>query len=312
MRFKEPMLCAPLLKPEVEHTDDNILGKMKELRYPVLASLKLDGIRALRLNGTLLSRKFKPIPNAYIRSRSIFLPAGMDMELYSKLYDYNQIQSIVMSASHPLERDICYHLLDWYNTQHAYEQRIHDIMVYMQEHAHLEAVTSCTKFGPPIRCDNAEQLFTFFRSVEENLGEGICFRTPNSPYKFGRSTLAQQWLVKLCRYVTSEAIITGFEEQLANCNDDKRDATGKMKRSHSIDGLYGKGTLGALAVRDVHTNIEFSVGGGLGLDDRLRQEIWNNQHQYLGKVISYRCKAHGVKVKPRSPQFRGFRNAEID
>src|ERR1043166_9598570 len=41
---------------------------LKSLRFPVLATPKLDGIRCLMINGKAVSRKFKPIPNKHIRS----------------------------------------------------------------------------------------------------------------------------------------------------------------------------------------------------------------------------------------------------
>ena len=41
-----------------------------KLRYPVIASPKLDGIRALVIDGQLVSRTLKPIPNRYVQSFS--------------------------------------------------------------------------------------------------------------------------------------------------------------------------------------------------------------------------------------------------
>ena len=39
---------------------------LEKIRYPVQATPKLDGIRALIIGGQLVSRKFKPIPNQWI------------------------------------------------------------------------------------------------------------------------------------------------------------------------------------------------------------------------------------------------------
>lgn len=308
MKFTEPALAAPLLPPTLESTDANILAAMKKLRYPVLASLKLDGIRALRLNGTLLSRRLKKIPNKVIRERSLVLPGGMDMELFARNLEFCQVTSIVMSKEHEFSDMINFHLLDAFPTDYSvsYAQRCDTIAQYMgalapEHHEHV-------KFAPPSMMHNAEQLFTFFLTCEQELGEGICFRLPNSPYKCGRSTLKEQYLIKLCRYTISEAIITGFVEQLANCNGERRNLTGHMdRRSHSLN-MIGKGTLGAFICKDIHNDIEFAVGTGNGLDDKLRSEVWDNQHKYLAKIISYRCKNHGKKTKPRNPTFRGFRD----
>ena len=44
---------------------DADLGK---LRFPLLASAKLDGVRAVVRDGVVFSRSNKPIPNAYVQS----------------------------------------------------------------------------------------------------------------------------------------------------------------------------------------------------------------------------------------------------
>jgi DNA ligase-1 len=54
------------------------------IQYPVGASFKLDGIRALIVNGKLVSRTFKPIRNRHIVSTlEAILPDGIDGELLS-------------------------------------------------------------------------------------------------------------------------------------------------------------------------------------------------------------------------------------
>ena len=144
-----------------------------------------------------------------------------------------------------------------------------------------------------------------FSHCETNDAEGICFRTPDSPYKQGRSTLREQYLVKLCRNLTSEAVITGFEEQFENGNPEARNAVGAMDRSSSQDNMFGKNTLGAIWVKDIKTNQEFKIGTGFTY--KLRRQIWNDRKSYISKIVSYSHKPHGQKLLPRCPAFRGFR-----
>jgi len=307
------MLAAPLMSLNSEHTDDAILAAMKKLHYPVMATLKKDGIRGLRLNSNLLSRTFKRIPNFDLCTRSMILPGGADMELWNKDLAYHEIESIVMSRNHPDTDKIQFHLLDWVMLG-SYAERVYKIMEIMPNYAPAMGV----KFSPPVMCDNAEQLIAFFLLCEEEAGEGICFRTPTSPYKQGRSTLKEQYLVKLARYITAEAVIVGFVEQMENTNGPQWNRAGKMDRSSELAGMVGKNTLGAFVVRPAGVPLnpdnlfgdEFKIGTGIGLDDNLRKEIWDNQDKYLGRVISYRSKPHGKKTKPRSPTFRGFRDKE--
>lgn len=311
MNFTKPMLAASLLPSSVEHTDAKILEAMSKLRYPVLATIKKDGIRALRLNGTLLSRTLKPIPNKSIRERSLILPGGFDMELWNPELSYEEVESIVMSREHPRSDEIQFHVLDWFGKTDSmfldtYQGRINNI------HYWYEKERCCFGIGwsLPIFISRAELLMDYFKVIEQEGHEGICFRTPNSPYKQGRSTLKEQYLVKLCRFHTSECIIEGFLEQEENGNTCTRNATGMMDRSSHKSGKEGKNTLGALLVRDIHTGVEFKIGTGVGLDDRLRKEIWMNRPKYMSTVWMYKFKGGG-KMKPRSPILKGQRK-EID
>jgi DNA ligase-1 len=111
-------------------------------------------------------------------------------------------------------------------------------------------------------------------------------------------------LVKLSRYIYEEAVITGFEEQMVNCNPDKYNALGKMKRSTCEANMFGKDTLGAL-ICQLKTGVTVRVA--TGFKDNLRRHLWLCQKDYLGKMITIKHKPHGALLRPRSPIFVGFR-----
>lgn len=305
MTFKEPCLAASLLPPSVECNDDTVFNAMKQLRYPVMATLKKDGVRGLRLNGTLLSRKLKKIPNKAIREASVVMPGGMDVECWNKTLDYNTIQSIVMSFEHPRANEIQFHVIDWFMPNTSYAERMHSVQLLMP------SMPPHVKFSPPVWCQNAEQLFAFEQVCIEEAGEGICFRTPHGYYKQGRSSLKEQYLVKLARWKYDEAEIIGFVEQQENRNADRYDATGKMDRSMSQDGMVGKNTLGSFIVRNTAMQV-FPIGTGVGLTEKFRRDIWHSQDKYLGRTIKYKSKQHGPKILPRQPIFCGFRDRKVD
>lgn len=300
MTFKEPMLAAPLLAPDVEHTDEVVYEAMSRLRYPVLATLKKDGIRALRLNGTLLSRRLKPIPNRFICNKFKSLPAGFDMELWKPGMDYNDIQSIVMSEDHPDSCMVECHVLDWFAENIIWQPYIARI-----DAAHY--VGGEYFIQHPVECKNADELFEYEKFIINQCGEGICFRTPDSPYKQGRSTLKEQWLVKLSRFSRDEAVVIGFKEQMENGNKERRDGRGHMNRSTYAHLMRGKNTLGAFIVRNKEGQV-FPIGTGVGLTDKLRKHVWQMQDSFLGRTLTYKCKAHGRLLLPRQPIFVGWRN----
>ena len=97
----------------------------------------------------------------------------------------------------------------------------------------------------PIYCGSPDVLMKLFLQVEQEHGEGLCFRLEHGRYKQGRSTLKEQLLVKLCRYVRQEVTIIGMEEQFENGNPTHRNAIGMMDRSSMQSELAGKDTLGS-------------------------------------------------------------------
>jgi ATP-dependent DNA ligase len=241
------------------------------------------------------------------------------MELWNQELSYDEIESIVMSREHPDSDKIQFHVLDWVGTQDYYH-RLRDGYATAVNNGWSDVVCEY-----PLTCNNAQELFEHFLRFETQEGEGICFRTPDSPYKQGRSTLREQYLVKLSRYIRTEVKIIGFTEQMLNSNPEKRSPIGMMARRKTIAGQVGKNTLGAFVVQDTtkpclecvgktglltNFNCEycrgthfmvFDVGTGVKLTDERRKEIWDNRDNYFNKQLTIKKKPHGQKIKPRSP-----------
>ena len=93
----------PLFRPMLAGTHTDI----KKLRFPLLASQKLDGVRATMQKNCLLSRTLKPIPNANVQELFNGLPDGIDGELVvgDPLAPdaYRKTVSLVMSDDKPLD-----------------------------------------------------------------------------------------------------------------------------------------------------------------------------------------------------------------
>ena len=136
--------------------------------------------------------------------------------------------------------------------------------------------------------------------------EGVMLRTPESPYKGGRSTLKQGYLVAIKRFEDAEAEIIGYEEKLHNANKLQKDELGYAKRSSSKANLVPMDTLGALVVKDLKTGVIFNIG--TGLDAALCRWIWANRKKCLHKIVTYTYQVTGTKDKPRIPSFKGFRD----
>ena len=150
---------------------------------------------------------------------------------------------------------------------------------------------------------NDEDALLEYEAKQTALGyEGLILRSGMGLYKHGRSTAREQYMLKVKRFEDSEAIVLGVVEEMANGNEAETDNLGRTKRSKAKAGLIGKGTMGALAVRDVHTGVEFEIGTGFTAADRARMD-WAN------KIVKYKFFPVGVKDKPRHPVYLGERHA---
>ena len=274
------------------------------IKYPVLASLKLDGIRCIVLKGVVYSRTMKPIPSKTVQE--LFGKPeyeGFDGELiYGDVYDekvFNLSTSFCMSKGVPTglnALEIRFYVFDLVGEQ-GHTDRLHSLsekQLGRNVVLHLQTTVQ-----------SSEQLTEFEESALRKGGEGVMVRSMNGPYKQGRSTLKEGYLLKIKRFVDEEATIIGFDEKMHNTNEAKIDALGYTERSTSKEGMVGADTLGALVVQSEKWG-EFQIG--TGFDDELRAEIWNNQDKYLGELAKFKYFATGVKDKPRFPVYLGIRD----
>lgn len=278
------------------------LKSLSQLKFPQFATPKLDGIRALNVNGSALTRRWKLVQNVHIRELLQQLPHGCDGELIAGP-TFQSTQSAVMTREGKPE--FVYALFDMAGPGEYWERvkAIQDIKW-----------PSWVQVLPPVTVNSEQEFLLYEDQVVAQGFEGVVSRSPYSPYKCGRSTPTEGFMWKWKRTADSEAVVLSFDEQMENTNPIQLNAFGYVKRpggKRGGEGRAAKGTLGSLGVQDLHTGVLFDVG--TGFSDALRQEIWDNRELYLGAIIKYKYQDVGVKEKPRFPRFLSFRDpADID
>ena len=112
----------------------------------------------------------------------------------------------------------------------------------------------------PERSDRLDELMAYEERCLAEGYEGVMIRTPHSPYKCGRSTEREGYLLKIKRFEDAEAVVLDTYEGMSNLNPAEKDAFGRTKRSLAQAGLVGRGELGGFVVRHLETGVEFRVG----------------------------------------------------
>lgn len=292
------MITRPLLAATLED--------IETLKFPVLATPKLDGIRVLKVGGKALTRKFKPIPNTHIRDLlEKHLPDGVDGEIMTP-GTFNDIQSKVMSFDG--QPEFTFYAFDYVKDSliKPYKDRMLDMANALESVVRDSSLPFSINLLTPVLVRTMDELLELESQCLEHGFEGVMIRQPDGKYKCGRSTLKEQILLKLKRFLDAEARVIGFEEKMHNDNKQEKDEFGLSKRSSKKDGLQPADTLGSLIVEDLKSGVKFGIGSGF--DDDLKREIWLHKQKYKNKIVKYKYQSVGVKNAPRFPVFLGFRS----
>lgn len=294
------------------------------IKYPCLVSTKLDGCRCIFINGKMLSRSLKEIPNKQLQEK--FQPLKdfslkhniiLDGEIYSHEMNFQEIISYVMTEDFNDKKNIKkfgeiksipYHLKFWCfdciieeNYNKPFEQRYLDILrIFNNQFENL--VVSIDQHI----VSNFDVLKKRFELVLEKGFEGLVVKSHTGKYKCGRSTLKEEIAYKYKPFETFDAkiidIIQGTE---VNPNAEKSiTELGYSKTSRKKDDRILIEKASAFLVN----YNEFQLKVSIALTDEEKEEIWKNKNVYIGKWIEYKGMLIGSKDVPRHPIFLRFRN----
>lgn len=263
---------------------------VETLRYPLFASPKLDGVRACVYNRKVWSRSAKLIPNQHVQMLFSELE-GFDGELIVGAPNasdvYRKTVSGVMTANG--EPEVAYYVFDHTTNQGKFLERLECIpLVYRLQHILVNS---------PLELLGVELTF-----LSQGY-EGVILRDPEGLYKNGRSTLRQQWMLKLKRFTDAEAKVVDMEEFMHNDNPLGTNELGYAHRTSHKENQRRGNKLGALVCQWEEDTFKI----GTGFTDAERIEIWQHKELHMGRLAKFKYLPVGVKDKPRHPVFLGWR-----
>lgn len=274
------------------------------LRWPMFGSPKMDGIRCVVLNGVAYSKKMKPLPNQHLQSWAKLNKKwlqSMDGELTIGGHDnatYNRSMSGIMSRDGT--PDFVFTVFDMMGDG-GYTSRLAELKRC------LGWISSArVKLCPMKLLQNEKTMHEYEADCLAKGYEGIMLRNRDGIYKFGTSTMREQYLLKLKRFDDDEAVIVGYKERMHNTNEATINEVGQVKRSSAKAGKVGRGDLGALVC--VWNGVQFEIGGGY--DDAERARLWSVRETLPGQHVKFKYQPAGVKEAPRFPQYLGLRHPD--
>jgi DNA ligase-1 len=293
-------LFRPMLAP-------NETIDIKTLKFPLMGSYKLDGVRCIFKDEQMYSRSLKQFPNVQLRKRFEHLVKMskvnnviLDGELLAKSLTFNELSGLTRQLNKELPNDLYFYCFDMIKDEQFELPFANRLQTYKLEATNVKIV---------------EQKFIYYAKAVEtyyeealNYGcDGLILRDPNGRYKFGRGTIKEALIYKLKPFVTEDAKIIeviqatevreGAEKKI---NELGRSVTSKKKDDRI---LIEK----ASAFTVIYEGKELKVT--IAETDKVKEEIWKKRKNYIGKWIEYKCMKVGMKEDglPRHPTTIRFR-----
>ena len=276
-----------------------------QVTLPKLASVKLDGIRCGILEKDPLMKSLKRVPNNYVyetmRREDL---QGLDGELLvgpaNDPQAYNKTWSGV--SRHAGEPDFRFFVFDDFT----------DPRLTLEDRLHRLSSRKLPSFVVVVHqweINREEDIDVDYTAAIEAGYEGMMLRNKDSLYKFGRSTLKSQDMLKVKPHLDGEAIVESLIQAMENTNEKFIDTDGYSARSTHQAGMVPKDMVGGFNVRDVVTGLRFAIGAGK-LNHDQRKAIWADPELALNKIAKYQHMGVGAKNVPRHGRWIGWRMPE--
>lgn len=244
-------------------------------RFPLLATPKIDGFRFLKVAGRALTRSMRPVVNDHVRTWiEANLPDGVDGEI-TVGDNFHGAQSAL--AKRDGTPDFRVWLFDYVagDLARPYAMRANDLAAAVTPSDRVTVLV-------PTRIDDQAQLDAYEAKALAQGHEGIMLRDPKGPYKCGRSTEEEGYLLKVKAFRDAEAVVIETFERSDN-----------------------PGWLGGFIC--LANGREFRVGYNPNVTQDSVAKAWRKRGSYVGKTLRYTYQEHGTHEAPRHPVFAGFR-----
>lgn len=310
------------IKPQL--AEDAILEKVK---FPCIVQPKIDGVRALNLNGTLTGRSLKPFEGFGITeyfSREEFIGLDGEMILGDKPNCTERLCSLTTGAMGRFKDVEEMPDLHWW----VFDLVGDPSLPYLERYWRLKEAAENTLKHPRVhlvpmrKAINRHQLDQLISEFFDLGYEGAILRNPYAPYKPGRATQKGQELWRVKSWADAEILVTGITEGEVNTNEAKKNALGRTERSSAKAGMVPNGQVGSIQgvlLADFHCPItgkllfpkglEITVGSGeMTVAEATR--YFQRPKDIVGHIVKFKHMTHGVKDKPRFPTYISHRLAQ--
>ena len=301
-------------------------ANLSTIKYPCLVQPKIDGVRALNINGILTGRSLDPFKGFGITeywSKPEFKYLDGEMTLGPNPASSDRLCSLTTGAMNAFKGvtetpALFWHVFDWLAEPNLpYRDRYSKLKAYVEKlnHPRVKLVPMYEVLGP-------SELNYFIDKFFTDGYEGAIIRNPDAPIKEGRPSKVKQELVRVKGWMDSEILVTGFTEGQTNTNEAKTNTLGRTERSSAKDGMVPNGMVGSIhgtMIGDCFhpitgeklfaDGLPITIGTGTMTDAELL-DYFKHPEKLVGHPVKFKHLAHGTKTLPRMGNYISHRLKE--
>ena len=310
-------------KPQLANDAD-----LDTVTYPCGVQPKIDGVRALNLEGTLTGRSLDPFTGFGITdywSKPEFTGLDGEMILGHDPASSDRLCSLTTGAMTRFKdtsqmADLTWWVFDYLTPEtigKRYIDRYNELVLKCLDLNHPRI-----KHVPMQIVQNRQELDKAIADYFEQGYEGTIIRNLTAAYKPGRPGKRVQELVRVKPWIDAEILVTGVTEGEENQNEAIVNTLGRTERSSAQDGKVPNGLIGSIQgtlLADVHDpftdRLLFAKGlpvtvskGCLTLAEA--KHYFENQSEIVGHIVKFKSMSHGVKDLPRFAGYLSHRAKE--
>ena len=280
------------------------------VEFPCWVQPKIDGVRALNLQGTLTGRSLDPFEGYGITEYfSYYGFKGLDGEM--TLGDKpNCTERLCSKTTGAMGRfkgvtemaDLHWWVFDYLaDPSLPYQSRYTLLTMKVAElnHPRIHLV-------PYAVVNNVAELNNAIAAFASQGYEGTIVRNPRAPHKEGRATKKGQQLWRVKPWADAEILVTGITEGMSNQNAAEKSTLGRTKRSSAKAGMVPNGQVGSIQgtlLADFHDPITGTMLFAKGLEITVSPgemtvaeaiDLFNHPEKIVGHIVKFQLMTHGV------------------
>lgn len=296
------------------------------VEFPCWVQPKIDGVRALNLQGTLTGRSLDPFEGYGITeffSQPEFVGLDGEMTLGDKPNCTERLCSKTTGAMGRFKgvtemADLHWWVFDYLpDPSIPYQSRYTLLTMKVAElnHPRIHLV-------PYAVVNNTAELNNAIAAFASQGYEGTIVRNPRAPHKEGRATKKGQQLWRVKPWADAEILVTGITEGMSNQNAAEKSTLGRTKRSSAKAGMVPNGQVGSIQgtlLADFHDPLTGTLLFAKGLEITVSPgemtvveaiDLFNHPEKIVGHIVKFQHMTHGVKDLPRFPGYKSHRLAQ--